>query len=284
MYRVMLNMHENIKNELITGFFHNHPNYTIDFVNSKEIPTNCSEIERNTLWICDTDNAIAELNRLYSHHRTPDKDRLNAHRLNALPIPVIAFSHPGNTEESLMGAPFLILSAEALTPSLIEEVICRSSNTPITITKTRRLLIRELTLCELPWLLELSEENKNNPGGSFFPENCAAPDVFLREYIRHQYGFYRFGLFGVFAKNSDDFLGIAGFSPTEIPGADAEVSYALLNRHQHLGYAKEALKALLLIAGKRWQLDHLAAVISDHNHSSIKLAKTLGIRTVSITA
>ena len=90
MKTIRLNLNEKYNQILVRTFLHNYPNYTIDFVNSKEIPSNCREIERNSLWICDTDESIKELKTIYK---------------DSFPMPVIAYSHQDNPGESLIEAP-----------------------------------------------------------------------------------------------------------------------------------------------------------------------------------
>jgi RimJ/RimL family protein N-acetyltransferase len=96
------------------------------------------------------------------------------------------------------------------------------------------------------------------------------------DYIRHQYYYYGFGLYGIYLKHDLTFLGITGFSLTDIPEADAEVSYALLEKYQHQGYAREAVTSLLM-SSHIHRPDHLIARISPKNQSSVDLAQELGI-------
>lgn len=270
MKTIILNLNEKHKNRLIETFHDNHPNYTIDFVDSKAIPLDCSKIERKMLWICDSDCCLDSLSALY-------KDRPQ--------LPVIAFSHEDVRCESLMKAPWLILSPQSLTPDLIEEVISRSEGTPLTITETSRCIIRELSQADLPSLCLLQRENNNNPAGCFFPESCAEPDLFLHDYIQYQYPFYGFGLFGIYLKADLSFAGIAGFYlcdnpnniPDDNPNTQTAISYALLKEYQHQGYAKEALQALLKEGKVRWQLTDVIAVIHPDNRKSVRLARDLGL-------
>lgn len=193
---------------------------------------------------------------------------------------MIAWEHKDCHGQSLTQAPWLILSPEALTPELIEEVIHRSQGIPLTITETPRCIIRELGDSDLSSLCRLQEENKNNPAGCFFPESCAEPDVYLNNYIKCQYPFYGFGLFGIYIKSPLSFAGIAGFYMTNLPDCPAGISYSLLKKHQHQGYAREAIKALLIEGRKRWQLTRVAAEIHPTNTASLTLAEAIGIPTI----
>lgn len=276
MYRVVLLVSPEYIPSFTQSFRCNYPNYTIDFVISKEIPWNCSKKERNTLWICDSDSSIRRIKEAFCRSDACNNPHGSSY-INPPLIPVIAFSHEKNKRESLISAPWMILSPEGLTPDLIEEILYRCSGRPIQVAETSRLILRELSMDDLPKLLSLQEENIKNPGGLFFREEDTAPDRFLNNYIRQQYYYYGFGLYSISISCTDTMAGIAGFSCTDLPGIDAEISYALFKKYQHKGYAREAVRALLEANPMRWQFKHLAARISPANPSSLKLAKDLGI-------
>lgn len=131
-----------------------------------------------------------------------------------------------------MGTPWMILDADALSPFFLKEVYCRHHHIPLTIATTSRCTIRELTVKQLPELLLLQKENKSNPSGCFFPQNCyttVAAETFLLDYIKNQYSFYGYGIYGIFKKTDDTFIGIAGFSPLEnTEDYYVEIGYSIL--------------------------------------------------------
>ena len=190
-------MDEILGNSIARNFSSEYFNYTINFIISKEFPT-LTDFPDFSLVLCDLDKNI---------------EFAKKHNL-----PVIALSHKKNPQESLMSTPWLILDTNALSPFFLEEVYCRYHHLPLTITSTDRCLIKELTMEQLPGLLLLQEENKNNPSGCFFPKNfltTSQAEEFLLNYIKNQYAFYGYGIYGIFKKETKTFLGIAGFSPIE---------------------------------------------------------------------
>ena len=272
MYQIILIMSEKQAKILSLTFRHNYPNYTIHFTISKDLPLNRLQKERNvtapspeTIIICDRDAVIQNLKEFCGRPLCGSGD--------LFPLPVIAYSHEDNMKESLFGPAWLIGSADDLTPPLLHEVSARCRGKAMTIIRTGRCLIRELSNDDLPSLLALQEENKNNPGGCFFPENCTAPDSFLNEYIRHQYAFFGYGLFGIFRRP-------AGFSCSRQEEVDAELSYGLLARLRHKGYAAEAVEALLEEGSRRWQLKRIAARIREDNRPSLRLAESLKLQII----
>ena len=129
-------------NNIARNFSSEYFNYTINFIISKEFPA-LTDFPDFSLILCDLDKNI----ELAKKHN----------------LPVIAFSHKNNRQESLMGTPWLILDTDGLSPFFLNEVYCRHYKKPLTITTTNRCIIRELTTRQLPELLQLQEENKNNP-------------------------------------------------------------------------------------------------------------------------
>lgn len=184
-------------NTIARNFSSEYFNYTINFIISKEFPT-LTDFPDFSLVLCDLDKNI-ELAKIHN-------------------LPAIALSHEKNQQESLMDTPWLILDADALSPFFLQEVYCRHYHLPLTITTTNRCIIQELTMKQLPELILLQEENKDNPSGCFFPQNCSTTsqkEEFLLNYIKNQYTFYGYGIYGIFHKENTTFLGIAGFSPLE---------------------------------------------------------------------
>lgn len=220
-----------------------------------------------TIVLCDTDEAIQR------------------HRMAGLPV--IAVSHTGNSSEELMGTPWLILSPEALTRDFLYKVYCRHYERPMWILETERCRLRELSAEDFDALLLLQTENVQNPEGCFFPVGCDDPEDFLMNYIRHQYPFFDFGLYAVLEKETGNFMGIAGFTGiTEIASdgisLSAEVSYALLQKYQRRGLAKEVLLALLAYGRKTGEFRQFTARIRPDNVASAALAKKCGIQIYTI--
>lgn len=220
-----------------------------------------------TITLCDTDEAIQR------------------HRMTGLPV--IAVSHDGNSSEELMGTPWLILSPEALTRDFLYKVYCRHYERPMWILETERCRLRELSAEDFDALLLLQKENAQNPEGCFFPAGCDNPEDFLTNYIRHQYPFFDFGLYAVLEKGTGNFMGIAGFTGiTEIASdgisLSAEVSYALLQKYQRRGLAKEVLLALLSYGRKTGGFRQFTARIRPDNVASAALAKKCGIQIYTI--
>ena len=288
MFNFFIIMDEIQGNNIARNFSSEYFNYTINFIISKEFPV-LTDFPDFSLILCDLDKNI-KLAKSYN-------------------IPVIALSHENNRQESLMGTPWLILDTDALSPFFLNEVYCRHYKKPLTITTTNRCIIRELTTRQLPELLQLQEENKNNPSGCFFPQNIIShteAEEFLQNYIKNQYSFYGYGIYGIFNKENENFLGIAGFSPLEnvitsdilnskekifkisenfseknfektpennLNEYSAEIGYSILKKWQRQEIASEVLSPLIHFGKEYLGFTEIVTRIEKNNIASIRLAQ-----------
>ncbi len=300
MFNFFIIMDEIQGNNITRKFSSEYFNYTINFIISKEFPI-LTDFPDFSLILCDLDKNI-ELAKIHN-------------------LPVIAFSHKNNKQESLMGTPWLILDTDTLSPFFLNEVYCRHYKKPLTIITTNRCIIRELTTRQLPELLQLQEENKNNPSGCFFPQTCTTyteAEEFLQNYIKNQYAFYGYGIYGIFNKENENFLGIAGFSPFEnaiisdtlnskekkpkIPKDFSEqnfenapeeysentsneycveIGYSILKKWQQQGIASEVLPPLIHFGKEYLEFTEIVTRIEKNNVASIRLAQKNNLKILS---
>lgn len=113
MFNFFIIMDEIQGNNIARNFSSEYFNYTINFIISKEFPA-LTDFPDFSLILCDLDKNI----ELAKKHN----------------LPVIAFSHKNNRQESLMGTPWLILDTDGLSPFFLNEVYCRHYKKPLTIT------------------------------------------------------------------------------------------------------------------------------------------------------
>jgi RimJ/RimL family protein N-acetyltransferase len=115
------------------------------------------------------------------------------------------------------------------------------------IDETERLIIREIEekdADEAAGLLTLFGQNE---GKTFTKDMVTA-------YINVAYGFYGYGYWGLFEKESDQLVGLAGFREGSCP---LEVGYCVKEDRRGRGYATEALRSLTEFAEEDflWVLD-----------------------------
>ena len=227
--------------------------------------------------------------------------------------PRIAISHPGNRDESLMNAPWMIDSPSVLTQRFLCEIYCRYRKLPLTILCTDKFKVRELDRNDLNLLLQLQLENTGNPAACFFPETlfsetCSAgteEDLsssepaqesssraarYLENYISHQYPFYGYGFYAIeesihkeMQAERDDLagkaLGIAGFYDGK---EGIEIGYALLKQYQGRGILSEILPALIQYGIEQYEFDTIRALIKKENTASLKLARKCGLKIIPL--
>ncbi|MFR3343504.1 MAG: GNAT family N-acetyltransferase [Anaerobutyricum sp.] len=131
------------------------------------------------------------------------------------------------------------------------------------------------------------KENKNNPSGCFFPQNCCttvAAETFLLDYIKNQYSFYGYGIYGIFKKTDDTFLGIAGFSPLEnTEDYYVEIGYSILKEWQETGICiRSSARPASLQEKEYLYFTEVITRIEKENIASIRLAKKNLLRIITI--
>ena len=83
--------------------------------------------------------------------------------------------------------------------------------------------------------------------------------------------------FEIFHKKTSEYIGfIELINIKRFIHQEAEISYAIFNKHQRQGYATESLRSLMEYAFSELNLHRLYALIHPKNHRSQKLIKTLG--------
>jgi len=175
--------------------------------------------------------------------------------------------------QDLSGAKYLIESLEDLSREYLEQVARRHLGLPWAITETRRLAIREFRTGDEGQVWPETGEGKAD--GIFRNQEL------LREYIRHQYGFYGYGIWAVTEKGSKTIVGKAGVVNLTgdwdgVGDWDAlELGYHIFAPYRHKGYGLEACRGIL-----RWYGEHmdcpLYAQIDASNEASIRLVRKLG--------
>ncbi len=176
----------------------------------------------------------------------------------------------------IKGADCVTDSLETLDYNYIQEEYNRAHNLPTIITTTKRLIIREMTTEDIPAMYHLYDDKK-------FVRFIPSLDTLAEEiekhkaYITHMYNFYRFGLWGVFLKETNILIGRCGLQCIDIGDhTEVELSYLLHPEYCHQGYGYEATTAILTYAREALELDSVVARIHPDNKPSLKLAHKLG--------
>lgn len=170
--------------------------------------------------------------------------------------------------EPQCGTRYAVESLAEIDIEYLERVRRRYNHIPWDIGETDRCLIRELSLSDLPALYELYDK----PGMTDFVEPLYDYETELeyqKAYIENMYGFYEYGMWLVFSKETGKLIGRAGLEHNEM-------GYMIAPEFQNLGYATEVCRFIVDYARKNTDFEELYCRIDEKNVASVRLAKRLG--------
>lgn len=207
--------------------------------------------------------------------------------------PIIGLDTGTNAAE-LWGADYVVMDENAIDEALAERVYKRHTGEPWTIAETKRCIIRELTMDDIDALFELYSK----PGITDFVEPLYDYDKeceYEKAYIEHMYGYYEYGMWLVFSKDTGELIGRAGLEnrdycdEQETQGAtgayhsEMELGYVIAPEYQRQGYATEVCKAILDYAWENLAPERINCLIDERNYPSRKLVEKLGFHLLEET-
>lgn len=170
--------------------------------------------------------------------------------------------------EPQCGTRYAVESLAELDIEYLERVRRRYNHIPWDIGETDRCLIRELSLSDLPVLYELYDK----PGMTDFVEPLYDYETELeyqKAYIENMYGFYEYGMWLVFSKETGKLIGRAGLEHDEM-------GYMIAPELWNQGYATEVCRFIIDYARENTNFEELYCRIDERNEASVRLAKKLG--------
>ena len=207
--------------------------------------------------------------------------------------PIIGLDTGANSAE-LWGADYVVMDENAIDEALAERVYKRHTGEPWTIAETKRCIIRELTMDDIDALFELYSK----PGITDFVEPLYDYDKeceYERAYIEHMYGYYEYGMWLIFSKDTGELIGRAGLENRDycderetqgVPGAyhsEMELGYIIAPEYQRQGYATEVCQAILEYAWENLCPDRINCLIDENNYPSRRLVEKLGFQLIGKT-
>ena len=163
---------------------------------------------------------------------------------------------------------YAVESLAELDIEYLERVRRRYNHIPWDIGETDRCLIRELSLSDLPALYELYDK----PGMTDYVEPLYDYETELeyqKAYIENMYGFYEYGMWLVFSKETGKLIGRAGLEHNEM-------GYMIAPELWNRGYATEVCRFIIDYARENTDFEKLYCRIDERNEASVRLAKKLG--------
>ncbi len=167
---------------------------------------------------------------------------------------------------------------QELDPAFAERDRCRKEGKAVEIARTRRLLIRETTMEDVPKLYEIQKLPEMETYLEMLQPTLEEEQVFMKAYIRHAYAFYDFGLWTILEKESGEIVGKAGLFPTKLPEEGVELGYLIRPDCQRRGYAVECGEAILAYASEVLDITRLHVLADCRNLASVSTARKLGFK------
>lgn len=149
------------------------------------------------------------------------------------------------------------------------------------ILETRRTVIREIGLSDLPVLYEIYD----GPGITDYMEplyDWEEEVAYTKTYIQMIYGFYGYGMWVVEESATGKLIGRVGFDDRTLPdGAGGsrrilELGFLIAAEKQRQGFAEEVCRAAIAYMREEYDEDAFTCLIENGNDASIRLVKKLG--------
>lgn len=176
--------------------------------------------------------------------------------------------------QDLSAAAYVIESMEDADPEYLEQVVRRKLGLPWLIAETERLRIREFQPGD--------EVRVPQESGETEADRVFHSSRLLREYIRHQYGFYGYGIWAVTEKKSGTIVGKAGLAnltwDMDVPEG-VELGYHIFAPYRQRGYGSEACRGILSWYRRRMDC-RLYAKTDASNKASVSLLEKFGFSVI----
>jgi [ribosomal protein S5]-alanine N-acetyltransferase len=161
-------------------------------------------------------------------------------------------------------------------------MVCRPSSVRVLAIlpeiETPRLALRRFVFDDAPFVVELL----NQPSfirniGDRGVRNTDDARRYLREGPLAMYEKYGYGLLHASRRSDGLAVGMCGLLKRDIL-PDTDIGYAFLPAHWGQGYALEAARATLEHGMRKFGLERVIGVVSEHNDASIRVLEKLGMR------
>lgn len=187
----------------------------------------------------------------------------------------VALIHEFNRDIEFKNARYIIEGLDGIDYCYLEKVYKRLAGLPWEILETKRLKVRESTVEDVEDFYRIYKE----PSITYYMENLHA-DVdeeraYVKDYIRHVYGLYGYGMWTVILKETGEVIGRAGISVRD--GYETpELGFMIESVHQGKGYASEVCGDILKYAFEELEMDRIQALVCELNEGSKRVLKRLG--------
>ena len=150
----------------------------------------------------------------------------------------------------------------------------------MTILKTDRLLLREYSLDDAPFIFELmNSEGWLKYIGNRNIHSLIDAEKYIEMHYLSSYGINGFGAYIVELKETGESIGSSGLYKRE-QFEHPDIGFAFLPQFFNKGYAFEAVTATMNFARTTLNIETILGITLPTNHSSIKLLNKLGLKAI----
>lgn len=194
-------------------------------------------------------------------------------QMQGLGIAVLGFQAEA---DEMLQASYVVLGLEQVTYQDFLRVFQRKHGIPWKILETERTLVREFSMEDMDALYELYQK----PHVTDFIEplyEYRKEMEYEKEYIERIYGFYGFGMWLVFSKDTGELLGRAGLEYREpCEEGEVELGYVIAPEYWRQGYGTEVCQAVIRYAKGELGMDRISCRVHDNNQPSRRFLEKMG--------
>lgn len=190
----------------------------------------------------------------------------------------VAYFNPGSGQQDLSTAQMILEGYEEVDGTFLEKVYCHVRHLPAVVCETKRLLIREISVEDIPRMMEISNQGTSqsveNNSKTLEEETADFP-----AYRKYMYEMCDMGYWALVDKFSGKIIGRAGVEPKIWNGKSSvvELGYLIDENYRGKGFAYEACHGILKEVKRRGAV-YLYCRIHKKNLASRNLAMKLGFR------
>lgn len=168
----------------------------------------------------------------------------------------------------------LLESPREVSAGYLNQAYCHAKKLPATIAETKRCFIREMTGKDMDALYEILTDEEV---AKYLPAKAGTKEEELEKlvsYVSCVYSFFGYGYWGIFAKNSGELIGRAGFKEGAYP---LEAGYVIKRSEWGKGLATEVVTELVHYAEEELGSTEIYANIDERNTASLRVAEKCGV-------
>nr|WP_296010694.1 GNAT family N-acetyltransferase [uncultured Blautia sp.] len=189
----------------------------------------------------------------------------------------MAYYNPDSGKQNLQTASVVVEGFEEIDAIFVNKIYCHHHHLPALVCETDRLLIREMEEKDIPKLMEICAQETSRDACEGIAKPLTEELEGFADYRTYMYELCDMGYWCVIKKDTGEIIGRAGIEPKYWDNRKTvvEMGYVIDENFRHQGFAYEACKAILQVAGERGAV-YLHCRIKKDNQPSRHLARKLG--------